>query len=75
MSESYSKKIWTSMMNSDTTTLKTLAVLYGWFCEENGFPTTVVSDNGLQFTTDMFKENMTKYFWFRVTGWLLPTFF
>ena len=44
MVDSYSKKIWTSMMNTDTTTLKTLAVLYGWFCEETGFPTTLVSD-------------------------------
>ena len=49
------------MMNSDTTTLKTLAVLYGWFCEENGYPTTVVSDNGPQFTADMFKEKMKKW--------------
>ena len=29
MVDSYSKKIWTSMMGADTTTLKTLAVLYG----------------------------------------------
>ena len=61
MVDSYSKKIWTSMMNTDTTTLKTLAVLYGWFCEETGFPTTLVSDNGLQIVSKEFEDKMTRW--------------
>ena len=36
MVDAYSKKIWTQCMNTDTTTSKTLAVLYGWFCSETG---------------------------------------
>ena len=48
-------------MMTDTTTEKTLAVLFGWFCEQTGFPTTLVSDNGPQFTAGMFKEKMTKW--------------
>ena len=47
MIDAYSKYIWVAAMTSDTTAMKTLAVLYGWFCERNGFPTTLVSDNGL----------------------------
>ena len=61
MVDSFSKMIWTSLMNTDTTTTKTLAVLWGWFCEQNGFPTTIVSDNGPQFTSDMFKDRMSKW--------------
>ena len=38
MVDSFSKKIWTNMMNMDTTTLKTLAVLYGWFVRRQGSP-------------------------------------
>ena len=61
MVDSFSKKIWTALMNTDTTTTKTLAVLYGWFCEETGFPTTVVSDNGSQFTSKEFGDKMSKW--------------
>ena len=32
MVDAYSKKNWCALMNQDTTTLKNLAVLYGWFC-------------------------------------------
>ena len=61
MVDSFSKKIWTSMMGADTTSLKTLAVLYGWFCEEAGFPTTLVSDNGPQLVSKEFEDKMTKW--------------
>ena len=53
--------IWVWVMGNDTTALKTLAVLWGWFCEQNGFPTTIVSDNGPQFTSDLFKDKMAKW--------------
>ena len=58
MVDSYSKKIWTHLMMADTTTKKTLATLYGWFCEETGIPTTIVSDNGPQFTAAEFGNKM-----------------
>ena len=58
MVDAYSKKIWTHLMNSDTTTQTTLAVLYGWFCTESGTPTTLVSDNGPQFTATDFGNKM-----------------
>ena len=48
-------------MSTDTTSVKTLAVLYGWFCEETGFPTTLVSDNGPQLVSREFEEKMTRW--------------
>ena len=61
MIDAFSKYIWTHVMNAETTTLKTLAILYGWFCDRNGFPTTLVSDNGPQFTAHEFGEKMAKW--------------
>ena len=60
MIDSFSKFIWCHIMNNDTTTQKTLMILYGWFCER-GFPTTLVSDNGPQFTAKEFGEKMSKW--------------
>ena len=61
MVDAFSKKIWTALMNTDTTTNKTLAVLYGWFSSESGAPTTLVSDNGPQFTSHEFKDKLNKW--------------
>ncbi|CAL4061221.1 unnamed protein product [Meganyctiphanes norvegica] len=60
MVNSYSKFFWCHSMNNDTTTGKTLAVLFGWFCER-WFPTTLVSDNGPQFTSKEFADKMSKW--------------
>ena len=45
----------------DTSAIKTLAVLFSSFCEESGFPTTLVSDNGPQFTSTEFASKMSKW--------------
>ena len=60
MVDSYSKFFWCHIMNYDTTASKSLAVLFGWFCER-GFPTTLVSDNGPQFTSKEFADKMSKW--------------
>ena len=60
MVDSFSKYYWCHIMNNDTTSSKTLAVLFGWFCER-GFPTTLVSDNGPQFTSKEFEERTKKW--------------
>ena len=60
MVDSFSKFYWCHVMNFDTTASKTLAVLYGWFCER-GFPPTLVSDNGSQFTSKEFEDKMHKW--------------
>ena len=60
MIDAYSKYIWAHVMNADTTTLKTLSVLYMWFTDR-GFPSTLVSDNGPQFTAKEFNDKMNKW--------------
>ena len=61
MVDAFSKKIWTRNMNTDTTSTKTLAVLYEWFSSETGLPTTLVSDNGPQFQSNDFKDKMSRW--------------
>ena len=45
-------------MNADSTSSSTLVTLFEWFCECSGFPKTLVSDNGTQFTSHEFSEHM-----------------
>ena len=61
MVDAFSKYVWTHVCNVDTTALKTCAVLYTWFCDRTGFPSTLVSDNGPQFTSIEFAEKMKKW--------------
>ncbi|MCP4254438.1 MAG: DDE-type integrase/transposase/recombinase [Candidatus Scalindua sp.] len=58
MVDAFSKKIWTHYLGRDTTTPTTCAVLFNWFCSESGSPTTLVSDNGPQFTSNFFADKM-----------------
>ncbi|MCP3679340.1 MAG: transposase family protein, partial [Gammaproteobacteria bacterium] len=58
MVDAFSKKIWTHYLGKDTTTSTTCAVLFNWFCSETGSPTTLVSDNGPQFTSNFFADKM-----------------
>ena len=60
MIDAFSKYIWAHLMNADTTTMKTLSVLYSWFADR-GFPSTLVSDNGPQFTAKEFTEKMSAW--------------
>ena len=59
--DSFSKRIWLRFMNLDTTTEKTLAVLWEWFCGPCGFSNTLVSDNGPQLVSNMFEERMKRW--------------
>ena len=58
MVDAFSKKIWTHYLGKDTTAVTTCAALFNWFCQETGSPTTLVSDNGPQFTSKLFAEKM-----------------
>ena len=55
--DAYSKYIWTFIMGKDTTTPRLLRQMDSIFAER-GLPTTVVSDNGPQFTSKAFSEHM-----------------
>ena len=48
-------------MNADTTSNSTLVTLFEWFCEPSGFPVTLVSDNGAQFASNVFKHRMQQW--------------
>ena len=61
MVDAFSKRIFTHYLGTDTTAKVTCAVLYGWFAQEYGSPTTLVSDNGPQFTSHYFADRMKKW--------------
>ena len=58
MVDAFSKKIWCHYLGNDTTASTTCAALFDCFCSESGSPTTLVSDNGPQFTSKLFAEKM-----------------
>ena len=58
MVDAFSKKIWCHYLGTDTTAATTCAALFNWFCAETGSPTTLVSDNGPQFTSKFFETKM-----------------
>ena len=58
MVDAFSKKIWCHYLGKDTTASTTCAALFNWFCSESGSPTTLVSDNGPQFTSKLFADKM-----------------
>ena len=58
MVDAFSKKIWCHYLGTDTTAKTTCAALFNWFCSESGHPTTLVSDNGPQFTSGLFADKM-----------------
>ena len=55
--DAYSKYIWTFIMGKDTTTPRLLRQMDSIFADR-GLPTTIVSDNGPQFTSKAFIEHM-----------------
>ena len=61
MVDAFSKRIFTHYLGTDTTAKVTCAVLFGWFSQEYGSPTTLVSDNGPQFTSHYFADMMKKW--------------
>ena len=57
MIDVYTKFIWSVIMHQNTTASRLLSVLDAIFADR-GLPTVIVSDNGPQFTSDLFKEHM-----------------
>ena len=55
--DAFTKFLWTFVMNKDTTTTKLVRRLDSVFIER-GLPTIIVSDNGPQFTSKEFADNM-----------------
>ena len=61
MVDAFSKKLFLHYLGTDTTAPVTCAVLSAWFSQEYGSPTTLVSDNGPQFTSNYFADCMKKW--------------